>query len=73
MLTHQQIDTLESAYEILDMMRNSRDFNEAHDLTVSDGCQVISDFLEYCLQQRSDCNQISPVIQMTRFESFNNL
>jgi len=45
MLTHQQIDILESAWQILDSLRNSQDFNESHDLTISDGCRVILTFL----------------------------
>jgi hypothetical protein len=74
MLTHQQIDILESAWEILDKVRNCKDFNESHDLTIADGCRVISEFLDYQHEKdRSSLGQASPVLHFASFESFNNL
>ena len=74
MLTHQQIDILESAWEILDKLRNCKDFNESHDLTITDGCRVISEFLDYQHEkERSSRQQASPVLHFASFESFNNL
>lgn len=74
MLTHQQIDILESAWEILDKLRNCKGFNESHDLTVTDGCRVISDFLDWQHEkERSSLQQASPVLHLTSLESFNNL
>lgn len=72
MLTHQQIDILESAWEILDQARNCKDFNESHDLTLSDGCRVISEFLDY-QQDRYSSNQHQTALSTSIFslESFN--
>ncbi len=73
MLTHQQLDTLESAWEILDKLRNCKDFNESHDLTITDGCRVISDFLDYHQEQeRKTHRKQATVIHFARFEAFNN-
>lgn len=74
MLTHQQIDILESAWEILDKLRNCNEFNESHDLTVSDGCRVLSDFLDYQHdKERTARNQEPAIISFACLESFNNL
>ena len=74
MLTHQQFDTLESAYEILDLLRNCSDFNESHDLTLSDGCRVLSDFLDYAYEKdRAERNQPPRRIVLSNLESFQNL
>ena len=51
MLTVEQIQTLEDAWQILDKLRNCQGFNEEHDLTLSDGCRVISDFLDWQYEQ----------------------
>jgi len=73
MLTHQQIDILESAWEILDKLRSCRDFNESHDLTISDGCRVLSDFLDYQHdKERSTRNQEPAIVSFAYLESFNN-
>lgn len=74
MLTHQQIDILESAWEILDKLRNCKDFNESHDLTITDGCRVISDFLDYQQEQQQKQGRKKPtVVYFASLESFNNL
>lgn len=73
MLTHQQIDILESAWEILDKLRNYKDFNESHDLTLSDGCRVLSDFLDYHQTQERKANRKQvTVVHFVKFEAFNN-
>ncbi len=74
MLTHQQFDTLESAYEILDLLRNCSDFNQSHDLTLSDGCRVLSEFLDYAYaKDRAERNQPPRQIVLANLESFQNL
>jgi len=74
MLTHQQIDILESAWEILDKLRHCKAFNESHDLTIGDGCRVISEFLDWQHdRERSSLGQVSPIVHFASFESFNNL
>jgi hypothetical protein len=74
MLTHQQIDILENAWEILDQQRNCKDFNESHDLTLGDGCRVISEFLDYQQENaRQNYNQTPPVVVLASLEAFNNL
>jgi hypothetical protein len=73
MLTHQQIDILETAWEILDKLRNCKDFNSSHDLTITDGCRVISDFLDYNHQkEKSGSNQSPRQVILASLESFNN-
>ncbi len=74
MLTHQQIDILETAWEILDKLRNCKDFNESHDLTLSDGCRVLSDFLDYNHQKEKVTSNVPPrQIILSSLESFNKL
>ena len=74
MLTHQQKAILESAWEILDKLRNCKDFNESHDLTLSDGCRVLSDFLDYNHQKENAAsNQPPRQVIFASLESFNNL
>ncbi len=74
MLTRQQIDILESAYEILDKLRNCKTFNESHDLNVGDGCQVLSQFLDWVYEEeRSNQRQVQPVLNLSSLESFQNL
>lgn len=74
MLTHQQTTILENAWEILDKLRNCRDFNESHDLTVGDACSVLSDFLDWNYERdRQDRPQSLPSVHLTSLESFNNL
>ena len=74
MLTKQQIDTLESAYEILDLLRNCSDFNESHDLTLSDGCRVLSEFLDYAYaKEQFERNQPPRQVVLANLESFQNL
>jgi hypothetical protein len=46
-LTPEQIEILEAAYNILAQHRLCADFNETHDLTVSDALQVIDELLNY--------------------------
>jgi hypothetical protein len=73
MLTHQQINVLENAWEILDKLRNCKDFNESHDLTISDGCRVLSDFLDYQHdKEHSTCTQEPAIISFASLEAFNN-
>lgn len=73
MLTHQQIDILETAWEILDKLRNCKDFNESHDLTLSDGCRVLSDFLDWHQEQERLANRKqATVIYFNKFEAFRN-
>lgn len=74
MLTKQQFDILENAYEILDLLRNCSDFNQSHDLTLSDGCRVLSDFLDYVYQkERDERNQSLRQVVLANLESFQNL
>lgn len=75
MLTHQQTTILESAWEILDKVRNCKDFNESHDLTVGDACAVLSDFLDWCYERDRQKNQqlLPPVVSVASLEAFNNL
>jgi len=74
MLTRQQVATLETAYEILDKLRHCKAFNESHDLSVADGCQVLSDFLDYAYEQeRASQSQIQPTVNLSLLESFQNL
>jgi len=73
MLTHQQINILESAWEILDQLRNYQDFNESHDLTIADGCRVISEFLDYQQDKSRSANSQSALTTfLGSLESFNN-
>lgn len=73
MLTHQQIDILESAWEILDKLRNCKDFNESHDLTLGDGCRVLSEFLDYHHDKERVTTQTVPAMNLAKLESFQNL
>ncbi len=75
MLTHQQTTILENAWEILDKLRNCRDFNESHDLTVGDACAVLSNFLDWNYERDRQNNQqpLLPVVSVTSLEAFNNL
>ncbi|WP_414589119.1 hypothetical protein [Scytonema sp. PCC 10023] len=73
-LTHLQLDILESAWEILDKLRNCKDFNDSHDLTISDGCSLISDYLDWHQDQERKANRKqATVMHFARFESFQNL
>jgi len=72
MLTHQQIDILESAWEILDKLRNCKDFNQTHDVTLGDVCMGLGEFLDWQHEkERSSLKQASPVVHFASFESFN--
>jgi hypothetical protein len=76
MLTHQQTTILENAWEILDKLRNCRDFNESHDLTVGDACAVLSNFLDwnYERDRQNNHQQSLPLaVNVASLESFNNL
>ncbi len=73
MLTQQQIDILESAWEILDQQRNCNDFNESHDLTVGDGCRVLSEFLNYQNDLNGSRHTSKLATQILMLESFQNL
>lgn len=75
MLSHQQTAILESAWEILDKVRNCKDFNESHDLTVGDACAVLSDFLDWCYERDRQNNhqQSLPLVNVATLESFRNL
>jgi hypothetical protein len=48
-LTPEEIEILEAAYNILAQHRLCTDFNQTHDLTVSDALQVIDEVLNYTL------------------------
>ncbi len=72
-LTHQQLDTLETAWEILDKLRNS-EFNKSCDFTISDACHIISEYLDWHQdQERKAHRKQATVVHFARFESFNNL
>jgi hypothetical protein len=75
MLTHQQTAILESAWEILNTLRNCRGFNESHDLTVGDGCTVLGEFLDWHYEKEREHNRQHSIssVQITAFEAFNNL
>jgi hypothetical protein len=73
MLTQEQTEILEQSWEIFDKLRNCKGFNESHDLTIGDACQIISDFLDWLyLQERSDHPQIRQTINLSTLESFQN-
>jgi hypothetical protein len=64
-LTRQQTEILEQSWEILDKLRGCQSFNESHDLNISDGCQVISDFLDWVYQQeRSEHPQVRQIVNL---------
>lgn len=83
MLTHQQTTILENAWEILDKLRNCRDFNNSHDLTVGDACAVLSDFLDWSYEREAERQPLAdrqnnqqplpPVVSVVSLEAFNNL
>ncbi len=74
MLTRQQIQILEQSWEILDKLRGCRSFNESHDLSVGDACQVLSEFLDWQYErERFSEPRVEPNINLSGFESFNRL
>jgi len=74
MLTDQQINILEEAWELLDSLRNSREFNESHDLTIADASRVISEFLDWHQEQEhKQGRKKPPVVVLASLEAFNNL
>jgi hypothetical protein len=73
MLTRQQVQLLEDCWELLDRLRNCRDFNETHDVTLGDVCMGLSEFLDWQHErERSSQQSISPV-HVATLESFRNL
>lgn len=74
MLTKQQFDVLENAYEILHLLRNCSGFNQSHDLNLSDCCRVISEFLDYAYaKEQLERNQPPRHVVLANLESFQNL
>ncbi len=73
MLTRDQLNTLEKAWEILDQNRNCGDFNESHDLTIGDGCRVLSEFLNYQNEMNGTRHTARLTAQLLILESFQNL
>lgn len=76
-LTSSEIEILETAWEILDKVRTQSDFNETHDLTIPDGCRVLSDFLDYYQEQNrqkslQEKRKLPTSVHFARFEAFNN-
>lgn len=73
MLTPQETAILEQAWEILDQHRHTGDFNESHDLNISDGCRVLSEFLNYQNELRGSQHTSRLSGQLQILESFRNL
>jgi hypothetical protein len=73
MLTPQDAAILEQAWTILDQHRHTGDFNESHDLTLSDGARVISEFLNYQNQLSGNQHTARLSEQLRVLESFRNL
>ncbi len=73
MLTKQELDTLEAAWEILNDNRHCSDFNESHDLNISDGCRLLSEFLNYTYEKLGKQHTSKLTEQLQILESFRNL
>ena len=75
MLTHQQTTILESAWEILDKLRNCRDFNEIHDVSLGDVCMGLGEFLDWQYERDRQCQHQQPLpsVDIESLESFNRL